>query len=133
MPSPSITMDVDIFSRQDLSALAAFFQDHVCILHCGWQDNELFLLSMEANTDDERNESQDDVAVMTLGLHQLLSAIELLPEALKPQWDSAKEIDFNVSVESGDSLRHHTKIDAVILQRIAALNGALNITTYPAE
>ena len=133
MPSRNITLDLDIFSSRDLSALAAWLQEHVCILHCGWHDEKLFQLSMEANNDDDRSDNLDDAAVIAAGLNSLIAAIELLPDELRPQWETAKAIDFNISVETGDCQRHHTKIDAAILQRIAALNGALNITTYPAE
>ncbi|WP_299020880.1 hypothetical protein [uncultured Photobacterium sp.] len=120
-----VSTDLDIFSRQDLSTLAAFFQDCVCILHCGWREETLFQLSLELATDDYASIESD--------LDALLTAAEHLPEELKPLWCSALEVDFNLVFEAGGHHRHRVKIPASLLKRVVALNGTLSITAYPLD
>lgn len=119
-----ITTDLDIFSHQDLSELAAYIQDKACILHCGWREEGLFHLCLEPQTEDSTVEA--DLAC-------LLDAVEHLPEALSGQWYSASEVDFNLGIETGDCHGHNTKVPAELLQRIAQLGGTMSVTTYPAE
>lgn len=125
MKTRYITTDLDIFSKKDLSELAAFLQDHTCILHCGWRDEGQFHLCLEPNTDDD--------SLLEADLDNLLDAVEQLPDTLKQLWNSASEVDFNLGIETGDCHGHNLKVPAKFLQRIAKLNGTLSVTTYPAE
>jgi len=120
-----ITTDLDIFSNQDLSELAAFFQERTYILHCGWRNEDLFHLCLEPKTDAGSRLDKD--------LDNLLGAVELLPDRLKVLWLSAAEVDFNIGIETGDCHGHNLKVAARYLLRVAKLNGTLSVTTYPAE
>ncbi|RWX53222.1 hypothetical protein [Photobacterium chitinilyticum] len=77
-----ITTDLDIFSNQDLSELAAFFQERTYILHCGWRNEDLFHLCLEPKTDAGSRLDKD--------LDNLLGAVEQLPDRLKVPTASGK-------------------------------------------
>ncbi|ELR64177.1 hypothetical protein C942_02907 [Photobacterium marinum] len=117
-----VSIDLDLYSRQDISPLAATLQDQVRILHCGWLDEHLFQLSVEP--------ASDEFASIEEELESLLVAAEELPDDLKLLWFSSFDIVFNLTFEAGGHHRHQVKVHADYLKRMGELNGALNVMTY---
>lgn len=118
-----LNTDLDLFSAEDLTALAAALEERgMGIHHVGEHDG-----SWRAHLD--MNDCYDTPA---LTIAAMLDVIETLPEPMKAVWTGCTHREFNMGFDCGSRPRPFEQaLPSDLLARAAALGAGIGITLYP--
>jgi hypothetical protein len=119
-----LNTDLDLTSAQDLTALAAAFEDGgVPPLHVTHRADALWHATFETSV--QFTEPEPNIAAM-------LALVESLARPLRSMWDGCTRREFNIGYDCGDEPWAFTQgLPADLLGRMAAAGAALRVTLYP--
>lgn len=119
-----LNVDLEVRSREDLSALAAEFETKACVLHFGQEAGRNFL------TVEREDESSGEGLEATV--RDLCHLVEGLSTISRQLWDGAESrvLDAGFDATSGHPLAWFS-VSPDLLRRIAVLNACLAFTMYP--
>jgi hypothetical protein len=125
-----INTDLVLESKQDLSVLAAYFDQKAHLLYAEPQ-NGIWHVSVEARgsgiADDPKSRPQRDIAA-------LLKLLESLPPKRRTMLRTCLTFDFNVGWQSSDRRPEgHFSLPPAMLSRIAHLGATFTVTIYPSS
>jgi len=126
-----IEVDLEVWSRKDLGALARAVEDKAIVLYAG-KIRRKFLVSLEASARRSSPESR---------IRALLRLVRSLPPAARAAWRGADSRVFNIGYDSGEivDLKDprraarpcETSLGPEILRAVAAVSGTITTTIYP--
>ena len=121
-----LNTDLDLVSRDDLTALAIYLQDQKwSALHAGWHSDGTWLGVFEAPHGNQGTPGRT--------ISEMLEVLSALPEPLRKDWRSCSKRDFNIGYETGTDRRLEQTLSNDLLKRIAALGASISITIYPSH
>lgn len=127
-----INLDLELYSKEDLTLLHDELKDRVFILHNGFikvEGEKYYLLSLESNLDYDYLNSSDVIDKLTLNICELIT--KLSPES-RQLWDNCYQKIFNYGYESGvKPFPFSNQLFADTIKKIASLDGSVKITIYP--
>lgn len=127
-------LDVEVYSRRDLTPLAEHFGRNVCVLYCDrWGDKTPFLLALEPSIRSRRKPSP------ARDLEHFLDLFDNIPGELQDLWSRRTRLHFDFGIEGG--LMHpnpegHINLYSFdlppdLLRRVSILKGKIVMTIYP--
>lgn len=121
-PTSFITVDLDVFSRTRLRALAETLGDSVIVLHEGrWGSR--YSANFELSNSWNLSADQEIRAFIRL--------LEKIPSSVRRLWDQAQSRVFNIGVQAGVTPHaYQLRVGPKTLAAVAALRGAIVVTTY---
>jgi hypothetical protein len=127
-----ITVDLDVYSKRRLDALAKGFGEKAMVLHEGRWGRRCcaFFGSYGAVRTPRRptGPTCDEV------IQEWLVLIKRLSPAARRLWRSAESRVFNIGIQAGhDPHALKTQVSARVIRQIEKLRASIVITTYPSE
>jgi hypothetical protein len=119
-----LNVDLDIYSRSRLDALAAAFGNKMVVLFVG---RELHRYS--AHLEVAGNTKSADATIQ-----RICKLVRGLPRASRKLWDAAITRDFNIGIQAASRPRaFEFVLDARTVQKVASLNARIVVTVYAPE
>lgn len=119
-----LNTDLDLFSAEDLTALAAGLDEAgMGIHHVGEADG-----AWRAHLDMDHYYDAPELTIAAM-----LDAIESLPGPLRAVWDGCTRREFNIGYDCGNKPgAFEQKLSNALLARVATAGAGIGITLYPA-
>jgi hypothetical protein len=127
-----ITVDLDVYSKRRLKALADGFGDKVMVLYEGpWEGRYSAFFGSYAAV---RTPSRPAGPTCDEVIQAWIVLIKRLPPAARRFWQSAQSRVFNIGIQSGlDPHALKIQVSARVIRQIEKLRASILITTYPPE
>lgn len=121
-PTSFITVDLDVFSKTRLRALAEALGDSVIVLHEGrWGSR--YSAHFELSNSWNLTADQEIQAFIRL--------LQTIPPSARRLWDRAQSRVFNIGVQAGLTPHaYELRVGPTTLAAVAALHGTIVLTTY---
>jgi hypothetical protein len=118
-----LNVDVDVFSKSPLDALAAALAKKVSLHYIGLVGHEVFQLHFGLYNPKTAN----------LAIRRIVKLIESLPRSPRRLWKAAEKRVFDVGFQGGKKPHcSEFDIDEKAVAAVARVGGSLRITIYPA-
>ncbi|MEX0704885.1 MAG: hypothetical protein WD069_22490 [Planctomycetales bacterium] len=123
-----INTDLDLVSCDDLSPLAAIFDERADLLDCGQYGDGKWYATIEASgsgvLEEDRGPDHD--------IRELLRVVAGLDEAAARSWRGCEKREFNIGWQAAERRPEGSfSIDAELLREIAHHDATLAVTIYP--
>ena len=120
-----LNVDVDIYSKFDLSELLSYFKPKMAKMYCGDYKDGLYLLAMEHDELSCNSETPDEI------INSICNVFENLPDEAKEILEKVETVKFDLGFNSGDQPSNHREsISNKTLKRVVDLNAELAMTIY---
>jgi hypothetical protein len=119
-----LNVDLDIYSRSNLEALAAALSRKTFVLYLGRQGNR-YSAHFEMSTLPKNADAT---------IRGLAALIRALPRSARRLWDGAKTREFNIGLQAASVGRPiEVRLPPETIHDVASLGGQVAITVYPAK
>lgn len=120
-----LNVDLDVFAKVPLNAMAEAFGDTVIVLHAGRRGRR-YSAHLELSGSGGESAQQADRVV-----RQLVRLVERLPRHARRLWNQADAREFNLGIEAATKSRvFELRLQPGTLKAVANVDGRIVVTVY---